>query len=931
MRFALSSACAAFLAGSALFIAPSVTQGSSMVPAPDLTRLKIDENLLNLMRDADEGEVFSALVYLHAQVDLEAMNRDFDARRATMAERNREVLLAMHGVVADTQGPLVADLEARKAAGQVIAYEAFHIVNAARVEGTKQAILDLAARQDVAAVYLNYEIELIEPVPADGGGVITGGPEPGVIAVRAPEVWALGIDGTGVLVANMDTGVAGTHPALASRWAGVADSRYQGHPEWAWFDPVTNTNFPFDQNGHGTHTMGSVCGGAPGDQVGVAPGAYWISAGVIDRVSIPRTVADAILSFQWFANPDGDVNTNWDVPAVCSNSWGVTTGHGYPPCDQTFWQYIDGSEAAGTVQLFSAGNEGTGGLRRPADRATTAYNCLAVASVNANVQGWPISGFSSRGPTNCTPNGQQAIKPDISAPGENVRSSLPGGGYGSLSGTSMASPHVNGVVALIRQANPNLPVDEVKQIIYDTAFDLGPTGEDNAYGWGMIDAYEAVQVAISRSTLGIALPDGVPAEIDPAGGDSFAVVVTEFNAQHQPGSGLLHIDHGSGFQPYPLEETGENTYLATFPPTECGTTVDFYVSVETTDGEVVTNPFGAPSSFFSAFSISDIATLYTETFETDTGWTVSNQDLQAGAWQRAVPNGGGTRGDPSSDSGDAGTFCFVTQNGAGDTDVDGGPTRLLSPNIDISTAPEAILSYQRWFTNDDQDIDRLTVEISNNGGTTWTLVESVPGTGSGSWVQREVRVADYVTPSGQVRLRFSVADNPNDSVTEAAIDDVRIREVVCTTPADLTGFQVILGTHIDGVLADLTASDDSRVRVRSGFTNRFTELHSSQTVVNAVTGVASPITLDVTVESRVNQPAGFLHVMLRNWNTNQFVTVGSFGVNSADQTHTVSNVPAGDYVNGSGQIDVNLKYIVFSPIFAFNFNSLIDLVHIEVE
>jgi hypothetical protein len=171
---------------------------------------------------------------------------------------------------------------------------------------------------------------------------------------------------------------------------------------------------------------------------------------------------------------------------------------GYPDCDSTFWSFIDGCEAAGQVVLFSAGNEGSAPdtLRRPADRATDDYRNVAVAAVEAGVPGWPIAWFSSRGPTYCTPGGTAAIKPDISAPGVDVRSSIPGGGYGDKDGTSMASPHINGVVALMREANPDLTVDEVKQILFDTAVDLGSAGEDNTYGWGMVDAYEAVQAAL---------------------------------------------------------------------------------------------------------------------------------------------------------------------------------------------------------------------------------------------------------------------------------------------------------------------------------------------------------------------------------------------------------------------------------------------------
>jgi serine protease AprX len=460
---------------------------------------EIDPGLAGILSSVPADQTVSVLVYLGDRVDLEAISSEMDGRAATLQLRHETVVRALQEKAEATQSGLMAHLDELRSAGNVKDFKAFWVSNVIVVEAPASVIEMMSRRSDVATVYYNYEIELIEPVDIekDDGGTIAQ-VETGVQAVRAPEVWAMGYTGTGVLVANIDTGVDGAHPALASRWAGVADPRYAGHPEWAWYDPYLGQNdFPYDNNGHGTHTMGTVCGGAPGDEIGVAPGAYWIAAGPVDRGgSISRTVSDILLSFQWMIDPDGDPVTNWDVPDVCSNSWGVTTSHGYPPCDELFWSYIDACEAAGTVIVFSAGNEGTSGLRRPADRATDDYRNCAVAAVDANTSGWPIAYFSSRGPTYCTPDGSAAIKPDIAAPGVSVRSSYPGGGYASLSGTSMASPHVNGVIALIREANPNLGVDQIKQIIYDTAYDLGPLGEDNSYGWGMIDAYEAVMMAL---------------------------------------------------------------------------------------------------------------------------------------------------------------------------------------------------------------------------------------------------------------------------------------------------------------------------------------------------------------------------------------------------------------------------------------------------
>ncbi len=464
----------------------------------------VDPNLEVVMNQLNEGETVEALVYMWNQVDLVALHAQLKAERASRHERHYRVVTALRELAEADRGPILARIKELYVEGKIESYRPFKAYNIIRIRATPEAIIELAAREDVDTVYLNYEIELIEPVdetPSTSGvqsdlRVV----EDGVVAVNAPEVWDLGFTGTGVLVANMDTGVAGDHEALASRWAGVADPNYAGHPEWAWYDPYNNQNtFPYDTNSHGTHTMGSVCGGAPGDEIGVAPGALWIASAPIDRGGgVDQTVADALLSFEWMLDPDGDPNTSWDVPHVCSNSWGVRTSHGYPDCDQTFWAPIDANEAAGTIILFSAGNEGPSAtsLRRPGDRATTEFSILAVASIDPHNPSYPAANSSSRGPTFCTPDGSAAIKPDIAAPGVNIRSAMPSGGYANKSGTSMASPHVNGVVALMLQACPDLTSEEVKQIIYDTAMDLGDEGKDNTYGYGLIDALEAVTTAL---------------------------------------------------------------------------------------------------------------------------------------------------------------------------------------------------------------------------------------------------------------------------------------------------------------------------------------------------------------------------------------------------------------------------------------------------
>jgi len=198
---------------------------------------------------------------------------------------------------------------------------------------------------------------------------------------------------------------------------------------------------------------------------------------------------------------------------VCHNSWGVMPGGGLLDCDSAWWSVIDNCEAAGVVVTFSAGNEGPGPgtLRLPGNRASTPTNCFTVGSTGLNSP-FLVSSFSSRGPSPC--GGPYAIKPEIMAPGESIYSSVPGGSYGFMDGTSMAGPHVAGVVALMRQAAPNLDVVTIKEVLMATAIDLGVPGEDNNYGHGMVDAYAAVTAVMGNvntvSGVVTALDTGLP-------------------------------------------------------------------------------------------------------------------------------------------------------------------------------------------------------------------------------------------------------------------------------------------------------------------------------------------------------------------------------------------------------------------------------------
>jgi hypothetical protein len=772
---------------------------------------EVDPDLGRILATTAPDEVVSALVYLQDRVDLGAVSAQLDGQHAKLKTRHETVVRGLQEMAAATQGPLLEHLDHLQAAGRIEGAEAFWIANVIRVDAPPAEIMLIAQRDDVATVYFNYAIEPIEPVatrPAAGGAALVI--EPGIVAVRAPEAWGLGIDGTGALVSTLDTGVDGNHLALASRWQGL-DPNYIGHPEWAWFDPVTNTTFPQGFGSHGSHTMGTVCGGAPGDQVGVAPGARWIHAAVIDRVSVQQTIDDALLAFQWVIDPDGNPATDFDVPDVCSNSWGIADWHGYPDCDPLFWSPLDAVEAAGIVIVFAAGNEGSGGLRRPADRATDDYRTLAVAAVNGNIGGWPIAGFSSRGPTFCTPGGQAAIKPEIASPGVDVRSCSPGGGYYYSDGTSMAAPHICGVVALMRQANPELPVEELKQIIYDTGFDLGTPGNDNDYGWGMVDAYEAVQQALLTVNLDFTYPDGLPDVIDSDGGTTIRVIVSGSVTTPVPDSGKLYYSTGAGYTEVPMQETSPNEYEAVFPSFDCPETVTYYFSAEAESGNTSYDPESAPDETYSAAAWAGANFAFQDTFETDLGWlTHGTPGLTAGAWERGVPAGGGDLGDPAEDADGSGQ-CYATGLADGDNDIDGGSTAIYSPIMDASD-PDAILGYWRWYsttTDGSPSDDVLIVNVSDDGGLSWTNLETVGPGGpetDGGWIRKEFLVADLpgIVNSDQLRLYVNASDYSPDSTVEAGLDGVEVFSWACAEPGcsadidgsgsvDINDFLILLG------------------------------------------------------------------------------------------------------------------------------------------
>ncbi len=470
------------------------------------------------------------LIIMAEQADLSGAEEieDLVARRAFVRERLLET-------AERTQAPV---REALEAAG--LDYRPFYLINMIAVSSHHRRMNDFANLPGVARVMLNpnvraYPFPSFEPgygdVPQADSGV-----EWNISQVQADKVWAMNFTGQGIVVAGQDTGYDWQHPALHRAYRGFNSSGEVDH-NYHWHDAWSEAPAPIDDDRHGTHTMGTILGDdGQGNQIGMAPGARWIGCrnmrrGLGNPASYTECMEFFLAPYPLGGNPftDGDVSM---APHVINNSWGCPDIEG---CDDTVLEPATAAlRTAGIMMVVSAGNDGPGcqTVFEPPARYDDVFSVGAT-----NGQGL-ITGFSSRGPV---PNGTSEgttdpsllLKPDIAAPGDNVRSSIPGSGYGTASGTSMAGPHVTGLVALLWSANPDLigQIEATEQIIgqsarpvavnatcaleSETPADTSLLGQladlaegnvcacgdvigspNNVYGWGEINALEAVKLAL---------------------------------------------------------------------------------------------------------------------------------------------------------------------------------------------------------------------------------------------------------------------------------------------------------------------------------------------------------------------------------------------------------------------------------------------------
>lgn len=493
-----------FICTIALFI-------SWALPNNDTWQEKVNPNLLQKAKTQAQVEF---LVEMKEQADV-SRAKTFK----TKIERATHVFSTLKEIATKSQAPVIDVLKNENAE-----YKSFYVINAIYVKGDLALIQQLAEQTEVARIQNNTRIKVEETT--ENSEVELRGPnaiEWGIDMINADDVWAMGYTGQGVTVAGADTGYDWTHPALQSKYRGWNGDGVDAEHSYNWHDaihiisPLANdtlnpcglsTMMPCDDHNHGTHTMGTMVGEDGDNQIGVAPGAKWMACRNMERGN--GALATYIECFEFFLAPTDSNNENPDLskaPHVINNSWYCSEGEG---CNINNWGMIetvvDNLKASGVMVVVSAGNQGS--------------SCSSVAnppaifensfSIGATAIDDVIANFSSRGPV--TVDGSNRMKPNVSAPGVGVRSSIRNGGYSSFNGTSMAGPHVAGLVALVLSANPALAgqVEVLEDIIEASAVKkedeqcgsaANDTSPNNVYGHGRVDALAAVEMALEVTGL----------------------------------------------------------------------------------------------------------------------------------------------------------------------------------------------------------------------------------------------------------------------------------------------------------------------------------------------------------------------------------------------------------------------------------------------
>ncbi|MBU8932585.1 MAG: S8 family peptidase [candidate division Zixibacteria bacterium] len=436
--------------------------------APDLSNI-IDPEISEIVSQLSPDEVVHVELAIAGGVVASELIEEMDRLCSTLHERRLYGLRKLRQIAENTQRDILSYLQILEESGLAANVQSHWLTNTISVDLAASQVNEVSAEAGVQRVfqYPEYHQMVPEFIREDqsrkSGAQLSV--EPNVSYIGADSAWALGYTGEGRIVCVFDaSGVDGSHPALYDNWKG-----HDGNPRAA----CRNCDFPTAHTSHGTLLAGIMIGhdDSTGDTIGVAPGAQWIFGG--------------FAGWEWAADPDEDPNTTADMPDVINISMLTNTG-----CYDRWWDQIDMVEALGIVVVNSAGNYGPGPMTvgSPATRADDSLTNFAVGSIDHRNSEVYIS--SGRGPSSCD---SVSIKPNLCAPGAYVRSSIVDGGYMITGGTSVASPHVAGAIAILRQFAPNTTAREIKEALLAGATPRGTPYPNNDYGWGILNIVKSME------------------------------------------------------------------------------------------------------------------------------------------------------------------------------------------------------------------------------------------------------------------------------------------------------------------------------------------------------------------------------------------------------------------------------------------------------
>ena len=463
-----------------------------LLPIIIFAQQKIDPILVQKIENSASDDFIKIRIEFSQKANVSNEKYRLISEGVPVQERARIIIDLMRNTAETSQAGVVRFLNDREHAVRNI--QSFWIANVVFCEMRASQIPQLEEFHEIATVYFeNNRFELgdvyVQEEHVDVRG--PGGTEPSIEACNVRPLWDLGYTGRGRKVFVYDTGVWPNHQAIGGRFMGN-----YGFLEEAWYGYYHNEPNG-ERNSHGTHVLGTMVGldEDTADSIGIAMKSYWIANDHVGpTISVMPDLPYLMAAYEWALNPDGDFSTTDDIPDVINNSFRWYDGADMTQCEGIVVDLMIAIDAVGIANIYSGGNQGPNNttISAPQRINVTEVNTFSVGSVNGNIPfPHPLSNFSSLGPKQCPGEGSLAIHPEVVAPGQNVRSAWGQDAYNTISGTSMAAPHVSGVALLLKEAFPYLSGEDILWALYLTAIDMGPEGEDNQFGMGMIDAYAA--------------------------------------------------------------------------------------------------------------------------------------------------------------------------------------------------------------------------------------------------------------------------------------------------------------------------------------------------------------------------------------------------------------------------------------------------------